>query len=824
LSPHAESDYTAGMWAGARVFGLWILLLPAAALATEQSPHELYDAINALTIDSSQVYRLVPENRIELRRGDALISLEEGTLAFFSPLNGKVTGAVFSGRGHALAAPRDPIEKQQLGRFLGAPVLDETFASAYFRFTDGTADELLSQFRKAHLTPQTDTPLVSQWEPTLARLNPIYILRVMIDFLSPDLRPAFYAGLDGASTGPFDIVVDGRRDEQFLLGQTVKTAAGTFYDAWTSRRMAELPAYVIPFQALHYSLESSILPNNSLEATAAVRIRAQTGKARVMAFELSRALTVDRVTGEHGEPLAFFQNEGMNLQEISAHGNDSLYVILPAAPLQNQEFTLQFHYRGKVIEDAGNGVLFVGARESWYPHLGDPAEFATYDLMFRWPRRLRLVATGSKLDEREDGELRVGHWKTEKPIAVAGFNLGEYASSSVTSSGHSIDVYANRELEQSLQNRLTPSPAEGIAVPSTTFGAPSTRLAITPPHPTPSPADALRQLGKEIDSSVHFYETFSGPFPFHNLSVSPIPGAFGQGWPGLLYVSTFSFLSQEAQQRAGLSPISQEHFTELVPYHEVAHQWWGNVVGWSSFRDQWIDEAIANYLALLFADTRRNPEHTLRVWLSRYRNQLTEKPPDSDEPAGDIGPLILGQRLNSSKSPSAYERVVYSKGSWIIHMLREMLRQPGSKQPDARFTALLQKLVTQYAYRALSTDDLQHEVESVMTPAMDLEGGRSMNWFFDEWVRGTGIPHYRLEFTAHRDDTGYAVRGKLFQTRVPRWFLASVSLYAAVAGSGRVFLGNVVASGPETSFHFHTAGAPHKILIDPQMTLLCTTE
>jgi len=99
-----------------------------------------------------------------------------------------------------------------------------------------------------------------------------------------------------------------------------------------------------------------------------------------------------------------------------------------------------------------------------------------------------------------------------------------------------------------------------------------------------------------------------------------------------------------------------------------------------------------------------------------------------------------------------------------------------------------------------------------------------MNWFFDEWVRGTGIPHYRLEFTAHRDDTGYAVRGKLFQTRVPRWFLASVSLYAAVAGSGRVFLGNVVASGPETSFHFHTAGAPHKILIDPQMTLLCTTE
>jgi len=86
----------------------------------------------------------------------------------------------------------------------------------------------------------------------------------------------------------------------------------------------------------------------------------------------------------------------------------------------------------------------------------------------------------------------------------------------------------------------------------------------------------------------------------------------------LLYVSTYSFLPSAAQQRVGLSTTGQEHFTELVPYHEVAHQWWGNVVAWSSYRDQWIDEAIANYLALLFADTKKNPDHTLHVWLARY--------------------------------------------------------------------------------------------------------------------------------------------------------------------------------------------------------------
>jgi len=91
--------------------------------------------------------------------------------------------------------------------------------------------------------------------------------------------------------------------------------------------------------------------------------------------------------------------------------------------------------------------------------------------------------------------------------------------------------------------------------------------------------------------------------------------------------------------------------------------------------------------------------------------------------------------------------------------------------------------VTKYAYRALSTDDLQHEVEAVMTPGMDLEGGRSMEWFFEEWVRGTGIPHYRVEFTAHHTEKGYVIRGRLFQTGVPRSFVTSVPLYASGAGT-----------------------------------------
>ena len=89
-----------------------------------------------------------------------------------------------------------------------------------------------------------------------------------------------------------------------------------------------------------------------------------------------------------------------------------------------------------------------------------------------------------------------------------------------------------------------------------------------------------------------------------------------------------------------------------------------------------------------------------------------------------------------------------------------------------------------------------------------------------------GIPHYRAEFTIHKNDsgTGYTIRGKLFQENVPQSFIARVPLYAATPGSRPVLLGTVVAAGPETQFHFTSSTSPHKLVIDPQLTLLCTTQ
>ncbi len=824
MFPDAESDYTCRMRGGLALFGLCCLVMPSVASSGDKSPRELYDALNALRLDPAAIYEITAADRIELRRADVQLSFEQGQLAFLAPIDGRVTGAVFSGRGHVLAAPRDPTEKQQMARFLGTPVLDQGFTNVCMRFTDETSADLGRQLQNAGNAPLPDLEFASRWNTVLAAVNSPQSLRILFGSLSANPQPYFYAAVDGVTTGPFDIVIDLQRPEAVLLGQPKKSGSRSFYDVWASYAIPDASPRAHSFRALDYEINTSILADTSLDAKTDLRMRAEVSGERVLVFQLARALTIDAVSGDRGESLTYFQNEGMNLQDRRAHGSDYLYVVLPAPSEAGAEFTLHFHYRGNVIENAGNGVLFVDAREGWYPHFGGAADFASYDLIMRWPRKLRLVATGTKREEHDDGEFRVGRWQTERPVSVAGFNLGDYVSTSLVSETRSVDVYANRQLERSLDNRLEGGLMETPRAPATL--SPEGRASINAMElapPAPRPTDAVKLLGREIEDSIRFYETLSGPFPYQKLSVSQIPGTFGQGWPGLVYLSTYSFLPAEAQLRAGLSESGQEHFTELVPFHEVAHQWWGNVVGWDAYRDQWIDESIANYFALLFADTQKRTDHSLHVWLGRYRQSLVEKLPDGEPSHSEIGALALGSRLSSSKSPAGFEDVIYGKGAWVIHMLREMLRQPGAKNPDARFYALLHSLMTKYAYRALSTSDLQREVEAVMTPAMDVEGGRSMDWFFEQWVRGTGVPRYRVEYSVHNSGKDFLVRGKLYQDDVPRSFIAPVPLYSGTNASHATFLGVVVAAGPETSFHFTTTVEPHKILIDPQMTLLCVT-
>jgi hypothetical protein len=790
----------------------------AATPTIPTDPRALYVALNALRPDGAHVY---PVKDLTLRRDVVSFTFTEGKLAFFEPLGGRITGAVFSGRGHVIATPHERGERRSLAQFIGVPILDQPFSDAYIRFTDDTAAELQRQLAQDGVEPAADPDFTAHWIPLSAGLAPTHSLRTMVDWLADAAVPYFYVLLQTDTAGAVEVSLDTRREEQVTIGQPRFTDGVRSYDVWASFPAANSPpTRTESFIPLDYRVESTIADDLSLQGKTTLHLRAGRTGERVVAVELSRHLTVDEIQGEDGQPLPYFQNEELSRRDAARRGNDFILAVLPAGKLAGADFHLQIAYHGNVITDAGNGAYFVGERGAWYAHIGGE-HFTPYDLTFHWPKRLMLVVTGTESEAREDAETKSGRWRSEARFPTAGFNLSQYQMAS-TAGQPKIQVYANKELEEAIVARLQTAAPNAVPPPSMLDHYKDTdRLSgATDRPPPPSPTSALKQLGASVQDSIHFFENVNGAFPFDHLSVAQIPGSFGQGWPGLVYLSTLAFLPPETQERAGLNEWAQSEARDLMPFHEVAHQWWGNVAGADSYRDVWIEEAMASYLALWYADSKKPAQHRLTNWLEHYRAELTAKVPGTEHSIEAVGPLVLGPRLGSLKVPDAYNTLIYGKGTWVIHMLREMLRDPNAKDPDARFRELLHAILAEHQFRPLSTADFQRAIEQHMTPAMDIEGTHRMDWFFDQWVRGTDLPRYTVKFDVKPRGSAFVVSGRLEQLGTEDAFTAPVPLYALRIGGKPERLGVVVTTGAETRFHFESRIRPTRIVIDPNLTLL----
>ena len=206
----------------------------------------------------------------------------------------------------------------------------------------------------------------------------------MLDLLSENPLPYFYAFLENQSLGTFDVLVDSRRDEQVMIGQPRVTDGARSYDVWTSFRAENAPAAPIEvFAPLDYRVDSVIEDDLSLEGSTTLHLTALRSGERVIPLELSRKLAVEEIHLEGGQLLPYFQNADLRRQDVLRKGNDSILVILPVPSQAGQEFHLQVSYRGIVITDAGFGVQFVGEHETWYPHVGGSVHFVPFDLSFR---------------------------------------------------------------------------------------------------------------------------------------------------------------------------------------------------------------------------------------------------------------------------------------------------------------------------------------------------------------------------------------------------------------------------------------------------------
>ncbi len=206
-----------------------------------------------------------------------------------------------------------------------------------------------------------------------------------------------------------------------------------------------------------------------------------------------------------------------------------------------------------------------------------------------------------------------------------------------------------------------------------------------------------------------------------------------------------------ASQRLGLQRAND--FVNNVSYHEFAHQWWGHLVGAATYRDQWMEEGFSEFSAALAVQHARGWGEYDRFW-RESRKVILDKYPGNAVAHNDAGPLVQGWRLATQRSPSAYSAVVYSKGGYVLHMLRMLMWEQGSPNPDAKFIALMKDYTSTYGGKLATTADFQQVVERHMTPAMNAKGDGKMDWFFQQWVYGTEVPRYEHDLKFAKGDEG----------------------------------------------------------------------
>jgi aminopeptidase N len=493
-------------------------------------------------------------------------------------------------------------------------------------------------------------------------------------------------------------------------------------------------------------------------------------------------LRVTRVTGADGAEISYIQE--------SRKADGSFYAILPAPSELKKEYSLTIEYSGdKVVTKAGNGSFYIDAREAWYPNLNTFSDPALYDLTFRIPKRYHLISVGTLQSESVEEGQNVTHWITPKPVMVAGFNYGDYKKIELhdDKTGYDIAGYYLPDLPDMLAH-----------IPAAQSIAPGAMTKY-----------ALDQTRAELQICTYYF----GNSPFKTIAITEQPNfAFGQSWPNLVYLPISAYLdSTQRWELFGRIDNSFTAFVQEVTPHEVAHQWWGHTVGWASYHDQWLSEGFAEFSAALFLQQAVGPKWEkdyIEFW-TRLRKRILDKNQFGAAP-NDAGPLWLGLRLMSPRAQNAYQNVTYPKGAYVLAMLRSLFYS--NKDQDKAFIEMMHDFVDTHRDTPASTESFKLIAEKHMPHAIDAENNGRLDWFFREWVYGTEVPHYDLDYQTSPGAAGKThVHLSITQSQVSDHFIMLVPVFADF-GKGFQRLGQLPVVGNATkTYDFDFVDAPKKL-------------
>lgn len=508
------------------------------------------------------------------------------------------------------------------------------------------------------------------------------------------------------------------------------------------------------YDVLDHEIDLEVLPDRDwIAGTSRMKLRIRSFVLGALNLKLADNLTVSSITSQELGRLLFLRVRNQN----------SLVVNLPTPLARDYELTLTVRYQGRLEKQAIDSesmqperqredIPIVPAepnwllsnRSTWYPQ-SPVTDYATSTLRVVVPNEYSVAGTGMPASSEPEllpgaaGALprRLYTFRTGHPVRYLSAVVSRMAR--VDAATVALDIV------------LPPPPpppkfvtmAELLAPPKPPAVGGRNTVDLVTMGNRRQESRAREALATTADI-LRFYAGLMGDAPYPAFTVamleSDLPGGHSPPYFAVLNnpLPTTPFVWRN-------DPATFTDFPEFFLAHEVAHQWWGQAVGWKNYHEQWISEGFAQYFATLYAKEKRGDP----VFRSALRNLRRWSMEHSDQ-----GPIWLGYRLGHVKNePRVFRALVYNKGASVLHMLRRLVG-------DEVFFAGLRTFYAEHRYKKAGTADLR--------VAMEAASGRDLSRFFERWVLDSALPRVRVTTAIRSDavDVAYEQIGEVFDLPV----------------------------------------------------------
>jgi len=703
------------------------------------------DGLLQISLDTTKFYTV---HNLSLQAPDLTLKMASGS-AFVAEAPSGVTALVLLGRGDVHFAPPDPGEQGQLRIFSGNPVFDTQVDAAFIRVNPAEFGMHVAE----HSLTLSQAPA-----PDLARAQQIFT----------DLAPrSFNIDLGDLTDERWSIepsagslIVEFRSRKYAWLTYARSPGDAEDISLFDRAHAHNISSYASPdklasrgrfysddddrtYDVERYSLDLSIDPARSwIAGRGSMRVKVRKSTSSIT-FKLAQPLVVSAVSSPNfGRLLA-----------LRVSGQNNILVTLPTFVMEDTDLVFDVAYSGRLepqnfdreaLVVQGQSQTQGGAtqlpttpqqdpnamplieperrylysnRSLWYPQ-GPVTDYATASMRLTVPSQYQIVASGSlvgaKVTEAKDeggrGDartVRTVEYATDRPVRYLSCVISRF----VPVSRQRLDVPALSAIPSWALPLDHRSPAASDAPPG---AAPGVNLEVVA---TPLASARNRQLITRVGDILRTFAKLVGDAPYPDFTVAALEDNLPGGHSPPYFAMTLQPLPSSPYSW-GNDPVWMDGiYPNFLLAHEVAHQWWGQAVGWKNYHEQWLSEGLAQYFAVLYAGADRGPDvvRNLIVQMRQSAQQYNSQ-----------GPISLGYRLGHIQNDGrVFRAITYNKSAVVLHMLRRLIG-------DDAFFAGLRRYYQDWHYKKAGTDDLRQAFETA-TPM-------KLSRFFDRWVLQAPLP------------------------------------------------------------------------------------